>query len=325
VASAGGHLSELEALASEVRAHEAFLVTTLSPYSASVLPEMRRFYVRRIVRNPVNFFVNFVQSVSILLREKPNVVVSTGAGDSLPLMWVAIVLGTPVVYLETMARVYQMSLTGRLVRRWASVVLVQWRSLMERYPGSICVNPLIQLKRSVQPLPSSPSILILTGTGERGFDRLLRGVDLLIEEGKLPYPVFAQIGHSNYIPRHYPHERFIPHSKLIASMERSDLVITHDGAGSMREALSLGKPIIVVPRESAEGELLFRSDSELAQRLDALGWIEMVKDPREVPHVITQLSSRNPSSEPEEGDDAREVLFEFLHNLPRAVHEPTVA
>jgi UDP-N-acetylglucosamine:LPS N-acetylglucosamine transferase len=324
IASAGGHLSELEALASALGLHEVFLVTTSSPYSTSVLPGIRRSYVRRIVRNPANFVLNFVHSVSILVRERPDVIVSTGAGDALPLMWVAIALGIPVVYMETMARVFKMSLTGRMVRRWVSLMLVQWRSLKEQYPGVVCVNPLIQLKRSVRPLPSSPSILILTGTAERGFERLLRGVDLLVEEGSLPYPVFAQIGHSNYVPRHYPHERFLPHSRLIAAIEGSDLVITHDGAGSMREALSLGKPTIVLPRKSAEGELLFRSDFELAQRLDDLGWIEIVKDPREVPGAIVHLSLGSSPSEPQEGRDAVEVLSEFLGCLTKARQEPMV-
>jgi UDP-N-acetylglucosamine:LPS N-acetylglucosamine transferase len=310
----------LESLASAIKGYEAFLVTTRSPYSASVLPEMRRFYVRRLVRNPANFVVNFLQSIWILLRETPDVVVSTGAGDALALMWVAIVIGIPVVYLETMARVFTMSLTGRIVRRWASVMLVQWRSLMDRYPGAISVNPLIQLSRSVNPLPSSPSIMVLTGTAERGFERLLRGVDQLIDEGRLPCPVFAQIGHANYVPRNYSYERFLPHSRLIAVMKGSDLVITHDGAGSMREALSLGKPTIVMPRKSAEGELLFRSDFELAQRLDALGWIQIVEDPREVPEVIAHLSSARPSDELQEGEDAREVVVEFLSLLANADH-----
>ena len=310
----------MESLARALEGYDAFLVTTRSPYSASVLPQMTRFYVRRLVRNPANFVVNFVQSVRILLREKPDAVVSTGAGDALPLMGIAIALGIPVIFLETMARVFTMSLTGRIVRRWVSVTLVQWRSLMVRYPGAISVNPMIHLSGSVHPLPSTPSIVVLTGTAERGFERLLRGVEQLIDEGRLPHTVFAQIGHSSYVPRNFSYERFLPHPRLITVIEASDLVITHDGAGSMREALSLAKPTLVMPRKSAEGELLYRSDFELAQRLAALGWIQIVEDPRELPEVIAHLSSAMPSAKLEEGKDVREVVDEFLGVLATAHH-----
>jgi UDP-N-acetylglucosamine transferase subunit ALG13 len=175
---------------------------------------------------------------------------------------------------------------------------------------------LIQVQ-SFRPFPSTPSIIILTGTGERGYERLLRGVDELIEEGKLQSPVLAQIGHSSYIPRHYAYERFLPHSELIAAIEASDLVITHEGAGSMREALSLGKPTIVVPRKSSKGELLWRSEFELARQLETLGLVQIVDDPSDVPENLAQLALLKSQYAPQEGPDAGEVLSEFLEALAK--------
>jgi UDP-N-acetylglucosamine transferase subunit ALG13 len=138
---------------------------------------------------------------------------------------------------------------------------------------------------------------------------------MLIEDGKLPRTVFAQIGHSEYIPRHYSYERFLPHSRLIEAIQASDLVITHDGAGSIREALILGKRTIVVPRKSRAGELMFNSDAELATHLSARGWIDLADDPSDIPETLANARVSNPSYGTEEGRDVNEVLFEFLREV----------
>jgi UDP-N-acetylglucosamine:LPS N-acetylglucosamine transferase len=284
------------------------------------MPMIRRRYVRRIARNPANLVVNFFQSVRILLQERPSLVLSTGAGDSVPLMLVAACLGIPVVFEESMARVSTMSLTGRIVRRWATLILVQWRPLMERYPNAVWIRPSIRPKKPEYPLSGLPAIIVLTGTAEHGFERLLRGVDQLIEGGKLPSSVFAQIGHSEYVPRNYRYVRFLPHSQLIDAIRASDLVITHDGAGSIREALALGKRTLVFPRRSRAGELAYKSKLELAGHLAARGWIEMVEDPADIPNVLANRPTVNYSQDAEDGRDPKEVLSEFLDFLG---HETT--
>jgi UDP-N-acetylglucosamine:LPS N-acetylglucosamine transferase len=314
-ASTGGHLSELETLSDIFRSRETFLVTTLSPYSDSVMPMIRRRYVRRIARNPANLVVNFFQSVRILLQERPDTIVSTGAGDCVFLMLVGASLGIPVVFAESMARVSTMSLTGRMVHRWSTLILVQWPSLLDRYPNAVLISPSIQPKKPVYALPALSAIVVLTGTSEHGFERLLRGLDQLIEGGKLPSSVFAQIGHSEYVPRNYRYVRFLPHSQLIDAIRASDLVITHDGAGSMREALGLGKRTLVFPRRSRSGELAYQSRSELAVHLAALGWIEIVEDPLDIPRVLANRPAGNHSPHGEDGRDPKQVLAEFLNFL----------
>jgi UDP-N-acetylglucosamine:LPS N-acetylglucosamine transferase len=318
-ASTGGHLSELEAFADAFSRHEAFLVTTRSPYSDSVMPTIRKRYVRRVARNPANLVVNFFESLRILVQERPDVLVSTGAGDSVALMWLAACLGIPVVFAESIARVSTISLTGRIVRRWATLTLVQWRSLLDRYPHAVLISSSIHPKSPAQPLPACPSIIVLTGTAEHGFDRLLRGLDLLIEDGKLPSTVLAQIGNSEYVPRNYQSVRFLPHSQLVDAIRASDLVITHDGAGSMREALNLGKRTIVFPRHSRAGELAYDSHLELAHHLAARGWVEVVEDPLDIPKALASTFIDDRSYVTEDGRDINEVLSEFLDSIERGI------
>ena len=69
-----------------------------------------------------------------MFREKPKVVVTTGALISFPFCLYGKLIGAKVVYIETFARVNDRSLTGRLVYPIADLFLVQWESLLEFYP-----------------------------------------------------------------------------------------------------------------------------------------------------------------------------------------------
>lgn len=75
----------------------------------------------------------FLKAVPILLREKPRVVLSTGA---LPFAIVALIgklLGARVIWIESITNVDGLSLSGRFVRFFADLLVVQWPHLAEKY------------------------------------------------------------------------------------------------------------------------------------------------------------------------------------------------
>lgn len=314
-ASAGGHLAELSLLEGALEPYERFLVTVKSPHSLSVMPVTRTLFVRRIERNPANLVVNSLQAILIAVREKPSVVVTTGSGDMVPLALVAAILGTPLVFMESVARVRRPSLTGRLLAHWSQLVMIPWTTLGHAYPMAVGVAGMIQPPDAPGALIPQPKVLVLTGTGPRGFDRLLRDLDTLVNTGRFTHQLFAQIGNSSYRPTGYAYERFIPHPRLLGLIRESDIVITHDGAGSIREALAEGKTTIVVPREARRGEIGYRSEAELARHLNDLGWISMVDDVYRIPAVLARRDVFRGAGQSDGRPDARAVLRQFLSSL----------
>lgn len=313
--SPGGHLSELEAFVPGLEGREMFLVTVATTHSFSVFPGIRKRFVRRIERNPIDFLWNAFQAAAILIAEKPGVVVTTGAGDVVPLVLISASLGIPVVFIESVSRVRTPSLTGRIVRRWVDLIILPWPSLLKAYPKGIPVAPLLHPGMPLGKIPPDPSILVLTGTGPRGFDRLIREIDRLVREKKLSGRVFAQIGSATYLPKSYAYERFLPHARLMEILQSCDLVITHDGAGSIRESLLAEKPTIVVPHRPGTDEIVYRSSAELAHHLAILGWITLVENPADLPSVLSSTKARKTPSSSDAGRDAAGVLREFLHSL----------
>ena len=67
-----------------------------------------------------------VEIAWIVLRERPDVVVSTGAAPGVVALRVGKWLGARTVWLDSIANVEQMSLSGQRVREFADLRLSQW-------------------------------------------------------------------------------------------------------------------------------------------------------------------------------------------------------
>jgi UDP-N-acetylglucosamine:LPS N-acetylglucosamine transferase len=77
-----------------------------------------------------------------VIRDRdPDVILSTGAGVAVPFFWIGRLLGRRCVFVESLARVDTLSLTGRLVYPFADEFFVQWRGARlrrrARYAGNV--------------------------------------------------------------------------------------------------------------------------------------------------------------------------------------------
>ena len=71
----------------------------------------------------------------IMFRERPQVIISTGAAPACICCFLAKLLGAKVVWVDSITNVERISLSGRLIRPFADLFLVQWPDLAEKYPG----------------------------------------------------------------------------------------------------------------------------------------------------------------------------------------------
>ena len=84
-------------------------------------------------------------------------------------------------------------------------------------------------------------IFVTTGSQRFQFNRLLQKIDLLIEEGMIREEVFAQIGVSDYQPKHYEYCRFLDREGFTGKLRECQMVITHGGTGVIIGAVKQGK------------------------------------------------------------------------------------
>ena len=71
-------------------------------------------------------------------------------------------------------------------------------------------------------------IFVTTGSQKFQFNRLLQKIDLLIEEGMIREKVFAQIGVSDYQPKHYEYCRFLDREGFTGKLLAQFTVIIED-------------------------------------------------------------------------------------------------
>ncbi|UCC98839.1 MAG: hypothetical protein JSW66_02890 [Phycisphaerales bacterium] len=133
-ASAGGHLSQLLKLASSWDGYEIFSVTT-AEVTRDELGKFGRVYVVGECNRecPGRVIKVLMRCIRVVFKERPDVVISTGAAAGCVLCFLGKILGAKVVWIDSITNVERISLSGRMVRRIADLFLVQWPDLASRY------------------------------------------------------------------------------------------------------------------------------------------------------------------------------------------------
>ena len=144
VSSSGGHLAQLARLKPWWSAWDRTWVTFPTPDATSLLADEHAVWAHHpTTRNVPNLLRNLVLAVGVLRRERPAVVVSTGAGVAVPFFVVARLLRIPTVYVEVYDRIDSPTMTGRLCRPFSSLFCVQWPEQVKLYRRAVVVGPLL--------------------------------------------------------------------------------------------------------------------------------------------------------------------------------------
>jgi beta-1,4-N-acetylglucosaminyltransferase len=139
VSSVGGHLTDLCTLAEALEGHE--LVWVLND-SSPVLPSDARVFRVSHAERDWRVAWNLVEFGAIFGSEKPDLMLSTGAGPAVPAAIIARLAGIPVIYVEASCAVRRLTMTGRLMRHLSDAFFVQWKALKAaapwaRYEGGV--------------------------------------------------------------------------------------------------------------------------------------------------------------------------------------------
>ena len=140
-ASAGGHANELEILLRAAHGiwpqePEAY-ITTLQLAAAGFARHGKPVYVvgESDRGKPMQAVAVIARTFLLALRLRPRAVVTTG---SMPLaifcIW-AKLFGAKIVWVDSIAQIEHLSLSGRVMRRVADLCLAQWPEVAAQYPG----------------------------------------------------------------------------------------------------------------------------------------------------------------------------------------------
>jgi hypothetical protein len=146
-ASAGGHMNQLlkllEASGSWPQA-PSFYVTTLEALAEKLAQRGPVYVIGECNRqHPLRVVQVLVRSLRMLRKERPDVIITTG---SLPLAVVCLaakLFGAKIVWIDSIANIQRLSLSGRMIRHFADLFLTQWPELVPEYKKIEYVGALV--------------------------------------------------------------------------------------------------------------------------------------------------------------------------------------
>lgn len=142
-ASTGGHFEQLMMLKPLMSKYDSVIVTEKSQYSVEN-KEIKTYYLNQVNRKEKTFLfrmiVNSLKTIKILIIERPDIIISTGALSTIPLCLFGKLLRKKIIFIESFAKINSPTLTGKLVYKFADQFYVQWEEMKSIYPKAIYVG-----------------------------------------------------------------------------------------------------------------------------------------------------------------------------------------
>ena len=133
-------------------------------------------------------------------------------------------------------------------------------------------------------------VFVIIGTQKQPFNRLIKMLDeskeLLNEE------IVIQRGYTNIESDKYKSFDFVDEESFKSNIEKSDLIITQAGVGSIMNSLKYNKKIIVVPRLTKYKEHIDDHQIQIANKFENLGYVNYLKENDKLDDVILNIKSK---------------------------------
>jgi len=141
VSSSGGHFEQLLCLRKLSEDYDCFILTEKTKYNKN--DKKINHYIMQVNRKEPLFLLKMIgifnKSLYILLKENPDIIISTGALSSIPMMILGHILKKKVIYLESFAKINSPTMTGKFIykHKVADRFYVQWETMKEIYTDAI--------------------------------------------------------------------------------------------------------------------------------------------------------------------------------------------
>ncbi len=314
-ASGGGHLRQLLDLQPLWSQHDYFFVTEDTALGRSLQPEHPVRFVPHygfgqarqgaLGRMLFGALKSFFKSGFLMMRNRPEVLITTGAGAVFfSVVW-AWLLGARIVVVESFARFEHPSLFCRMTRPFRHELVVQSAPLAKQFPNAHFFDPLKILERNPEP---KESLLFATVGAILPFDRLAAAVEAVAARGAIPERIVLQTGAGGARPDGMEVLESLTFGEIQELLRRAAIVVCHGGTGSIITALREGCQVVAMPRLQRLGEVYDDHQAEITAAFERRGLVLTANDADELEAALKKARARTPvfaTTEPRE-------LLEFL-------------
>ena len=138
VSTSGGHFSTMKNLKPFWSMHERVWISDQKKDTESLIGHEKYYWLPyQAPRDYIALIKNLPKVFYLVYKEKPKIIISTGASLGVGFALAAKLFNVPYIYVESISRSQQLSLTGKIVYFLCDRFYVQWPQLCEKYPKAI--------------------------------------------------------------------------------------------------------------------------------------------------------------------------------------------
>ena len=137
ISSSGGHLTELQSAIPNNLLGDITYVTSEDGRTRESLNTLDHFFISEPNGVKWKYGHNIFQAMVLFFKLRPLVVISTGSGLAVPFLLISKFFGSKIIFIESGARIYSASKTGKFMYKYSDIFLVQYQALLRFYPKAI--------------------------------------------------------------------------------------------------------------------------------------------------------------------------------------------
>lgn len=155
-------------------------------------------------------------------------------------------------------------------------------------------------------------ILVLLGTQNNSFHRLLEEVQKNIDNGFIEEDVVVQKGHTKFKSKDMTLYNQLPLDEIEKLIDNVNLVITHGGVGSIISSIERGKKVIAVPRLKKYKEHVNDHQLDIVKSFDDMGYIIGITGVEELEEALKKVPNFKPKQYIKNTGNILKIVEDFI-------------
>ena len=158
-------------------------------------------------------------------------------------------------------------------------------------------------------------ILVLLGTQNNSFHRLLEEIEKNIKDGTIKEEVIVQAGYTKFESDKMKIIDLMSKEQLEQFQDEADLIITHGGVGSIISSIEKGKKVIAVPRMHEYGEHVNNHQKEIVKDFNDKGYIIGIEKVEDLKQAIVKSENFEPKKYQSNNEKMLKIIEEFIDKV----------
>ena len=158
-------------------------------------------------------------------------------------------------------------------------------------------------------------ILVLLGTQNNSFHRLLEEIEKNIKDGIIKEEVIIQAGYTKFETDKMKIIDLMSKEQLGKYQDEADLIITHGGVGSIISSIEKEKKVIAVPRMHEYGEHVNNHQKEIVKDFNDKGYIIGIEKVEDLKQAIIKSNGFEPKKYQPNNEKMLKIIEDFIDNI----------